>query len=409
MIKKIALSVCCALLVLLITWIYQNYDFSMSVEDAFLKKVLLWKDKIYSAPSQVSADLLFINTGKDLALVDDSVDYGNVVVSDREKIYQLVHYINRVVPPAFTTIDLQFYYPYSIHPQTDSLLAHELQNNERILIPLVKDKNNNYKKPLYDARYGYSDYRTFGPAFNKFRVLNQGTAHSVPIAMNEVINHVVYRDHFFYATANNRLCLSSIWPSYYLKNDDVIAIPGQVVMKSHITFDSPKSKEKKNIKIQYYNLGELLLDIEGDSVHYRDFFKDKLVFIGNFNDDVHITPVGKMSGPVLLANIYLSLLNEQHIVNTWFFIFLWVVFSAISYVSLYKKIPELKLNFKFLFSSYFVKFIRGYVSYFGCMFLLSIIVLLVFNVQVALFLPSLLFTGIEYIRQKKFETDQPAK
>ena len=154
------------------------------------------------------------------------------------------------------------------------------------------------------------------------------------------------------------------------------------------------------------NIGEMLFDMEANPGNYADFFKDRVVIIGNFEEDMHATPVGKMSGPVLLANIYLSLLNRQHEVSLGFFLTLLVVFSGISYVALYKGIPEIKFNFKFLFSSYVVKFIRGYVSYFGCMFLLSILVLIIFNVQVALFLPSFIFTGMEYIRQKKYKKEK---
>jgi hypothetical protein len=42
------------------------------------------------------------------------------------------------------------------------------------------------------------------------------------------------------------------------------------------------------------------------------------------------------------------------------------------------------------------------------MFVLSFLVLFIFNNQVALFLPSLIFTGIEYVRQKKWKT-KPAE
>src|SRR5262245_36506034 len=140
MIKKVLASVLCGLLVLSATWLYQNYDFSFSVEDAFLKKVFLWKDKIYSSPSRYKTDILFVNTSKDLALVDDTLDYGNVAISDREKIYQLVHHINTSSnKPLFTVLDIQFYFPYSINPSIDSSLGRELKNNDRIVIPLLNN------------------------------------------------------------------------------------------------------------------------------------------------------------------------------------------------------------------------------------------------------------------------------
>ena len=157
---------------------------------------------------------------------------------------------------------------------------------------------------------------------------------------------------------------------------------------------------------QYYNLGELLLDLEANPNNMSKYFQGKILFIGNFEGDTHATPVGKISGPVMLANIYLSLLNREHVISYGFLIALFIVFSALSYMAWFKKMPEIKLNFNFLFSSYLSKFVKGYVSYFGCMFFLSVICILYFNVQVALFLPSFIFAGIEYFRQKKYRSDK---
>ena len=109
MVKKIILSLLSGLVVLVITWKYQNYDYSLSVEDGFIKKMFLLKDHVYASPSKVNVDFVFINTGKDLALVEDTIDYGNVAVSDREKIYRFVSVLNSLPKkPLFSVIDIQF-------------------------------------------------------------------------------------------------------------------------------------------------------------------------------------------------------------------------------------------------------------------------------------------------------------
>ncbi len=407
MAKKITFSFLCGLGILALSWLYHNYDFSFTIEDKFLKKVFLWKDKIYSSPPGNKADFVFINTGKDLALVDDTVDYGNVSVSDREKIYQLIHFIDSVPDqPVFTVIDIQFYYPYTIKPEIDSLLGNILANNERMLIPILKDGNDKYIPPLYKGKYAYSDYRTYGPNFNKFRILNHEAVSSIPIVMHESINKVKYKDHIWYATCNNRLCLSAVWPSYYLKNSDITGIRN-VNNVQGVVVDRVVENESEKPFAKYYNIGEILFDLDANPGSYRDYFKDKIIFIGNFEQDQHTTPVGKMAGPVLLANIYLSLLNDQHIIGTTFIIFILLAFTGLSYIALYDKIPEVKFNFKFMFSSFLVKFIRGYISYFGCLFVLSILALVIFNVQLGLFLPSFILTGIEYVRHKKYLGGKP--
>ena len=118
--------------------------------------------------------------------------------------------------------------------------------------------------------------------------------------------------------------------------------------------------------------------------------------------DTHSTPFGKMAGSVILADIYLSLLNNHHIVNLWYLVFLLAVLSGLSYMAWFSRMPQVKINLKFIFSDYLQKYLKSFISYFGFMFLLSLMTLFVFDIQAALFLPSLIFSGIEYISQKKY-------
>lgn len=399
--RKIVLSALSGLAILFITWMYQNYDYTLSIEDAFFKKIFLVKDKIYSPPARQRPHIVFINTGKDLALVEDTVEYGNIAVSDRRKIYDFLRFVNSLEKkPVYTVLDIQFYYPYTVEPAVDSMMQSELSKNTRVLIPILKNEAGQYFKPLYNAEYGYSDYTTYGATVNKFRTMNRQQVRSIPIILHERINGAHYEDNILFPRCNDSLCLSAIWPSYFLKDDDLVKSSAADDVQS---IQTARKRAKANaIPTEYYNLGELLFDIEANPEHYTSAFLGKIVIVGNFDEDVHVTPVGKVTGPVILTDIYLSLLNRQHIINIWMLVMLWIAFSALSYVAWYKKMPELKFNFNFLFSSYIIKFLKGYISYFGAMFALSVVMLTVFNVQVALFLPSLIFTGIEYVKNKKY-------
>ena len=402
-VKKILASIFCAVIILIVTWKYQNYDYTLVLEDSFFKKIFFVKDKLYSPPPKVKASLVFINTGKDLALAEDTIEYGNVAISDREKIYRFLHFINSVKQrPAFTVLDIQFYYPFTPDIRIDSMMQAEIKRNPDIILPLVKNSEGRYWKPLYDAQYGYSDYRTFSATFNKFRIMNQENIRSIPILLHEKVNGVRYSDHFFYPTCNDSLCLSAIWPSYFIKDEDLVKSTAVDDMQS-IQVKNVARPGKEQLSLQYYNMGELLFDIEASPENYASAFNNKIVIVGNFNEDVHVTPVGKMTGPVLLANIYLSLLNRQHVMNKWLIVILLVSMSALSYIALFKNMPEVKFKFKFLFSSYLSNFLKTYISYLGAMLLLSLITLIFFNVQMALFLPSLMFSGIEYIKNKKYK------
>lgn len=381
--KKILLSLISGCIILIITWVYQSYNFSFFVEDSFFKKFSFWKYQIFHSKPEKKADFVFINTGKDVVVVNDTSEYGDVAVSNREKILQLIQIINTYKPkPRFTVLDIQFYFPYSINPQTDTLLKNELKKNDHILIPILKGADGKYKNLLYNTQYAYSGYETFGFGFNKFRIWDHGNIHSTPVTLNERLDNAVYKDHLFYTTCNGHLCFTALWPSFYLLDKDV--------------------KENKTELSQSYNLGEVLILLQASPGDYSKIFNNKIVIIGNFADDIHFTPVGSMSGSVLLANIYLSLLNKQHLVSYTFLLILLLSFSVLSYLAWFSKMPELKFKFRFIFSPDLIKFISGYFSYFGSMFFLSLMALFLFNMHVALFLPSFIFAGIEYLSQKKY-------
>ena len=392
--KKIFLSASIGLLILLATWFYQRSFFSFSVEDGFFKKFSYWKYNVFGADPKVKADFLFINTGKDLALVEDTTEYGNVAISNREKIYELLKTINEhknIV--RYTILDIQFYYPYSINSSIDTLIQQEINKNDHLIIPIIKGASGSYQQPLYKTQYAFSGYTTYGFGFNKFKIWDNDSVHSIPVLLHEKLNSAHYKNWFLNTSCNGHLCFTAIWPSFYLTDKQV--------------------KENSSLLTQSYNLGELLILMEANPTDFEKVFKNRIVIIGNFADDNHYTPVGIMSGPVLLANIYLSLLNKEHMVSYFFLFILWISFSILTYMAWYNKMPEFKFKFKFIFSPDLIKFISGYLSYFGSMFFLSLIALFFFNMHVALFLPSFIFAGIEYFRQRKYlpipEGDQQIK
>jgi hypothetical protein len=385
--KKILLSLLSGFIILIITWVYQSYNFSFFVEDSFFRKFSFWKYQIFHSMPENKANFVFINTGKDVAVVDDTTEYGSVAVSDREKIYQLIKIINdNKNKPRFTVLDIQFYFPYSINRQIDTLLQVELNKNQQILIPILKGAGGKYKMPIYNGLYTYSGYETFGVGFNKFKIWDHADIHSIPVTLHEKLDNAVYKDHLFYTTCNGHICFTAMWPGFYLLDKDV--------------------KENKTQLTQSYNLGEVLIDLEANPSDYSKIFENKIVIIGNFAEDVHFTSVGAMSGSVLLANIYLSILNRQHLVSYTFLCILLTAFSALSYISWFSRMPEIKSKFKFIFSNDIIKFISGYLSYFGSMLALSLLATF-FNMNVALLLPSFIFAGIEYVRQKKYLPPKP--
>ena len=379
---KVLVSIASGILVFLISWFYLNQYYTLGLEDALFKKITILRHKILKGKPRISKDFIFINTAKDLSIVEDTASYGDVVVSNRGKIVQLLRAINSATEkPIITLIDLQFYYPYSIDPGMDDSLQNEITGLRNVMLSVLY-KNNQIDTPLVKTNYGICDYVTYGSGINKFR-LYYSDIHtpSIPCLLNERLDSQHYTGNRFATFCSGQLCFNYLWPTYYYDQENI-------------------SKEAPS-----YNIGSILLSLRNDSNRINEFIKDKVIFIGNFTDDIVSTPRGKIPGSIILANIYLSLLNKKHIVPyTWIF-FLVISFSLLSYISIYNKMPRLNLKFGFLFSRHLANFISNYVSYWGILLLISIISFFLFEINISLFLPAFIFSGIEYFVQKKYNPD----
>jgi hypothetical protein len=224
--------------------------------------------------------------------------------------------------------------------------------------------------------------------------------------MHQVINGAKYKDRKFYATCNGKLCFSAIWPTYYFRQQDVKSIE----TKTKLSDIKTKIDSNTNISVQYYTLGELLFGMEANPDEYKNLFQNKIVIAGNFLYDTHSTNVGTMSGPVLLANIYLSLLNKQHIVNIIFILSLILAFTALSYIAWFKKLPQIKFNnrfinsnfiTKYLFTEFVIKYIQLIFTYSGLLWIMSLLAIWIYNTPIPLLFPLLILIWINTIKEKR--------
>ena len=83
-----------------------------------------------------------------------------------------------------------------------------------------------------------------------------------------------------------------------------------------------------------------------DTVFYNNFFKNKIVIIGNFSTDMHITPVGRMPGSIIIFNTFLTLEAGYHLYSWGWFLYLLIALSFLSYFEFYYKPSRKKINDK---------------------------------------------------------------
>jgi hypothetical protein len=140
------------------------------------------------------------------------------------------------------------------------------------------------------------------------------------VILHEQLQHVNYSTGFWGVSCNGRYCLETFSPQYYIRPEQLM-----------------ETKE-----YPYFNLGELLV-LSGDSSFYNKFLQNKFIVVGNFETDVHETPIGSVPGTLILLNTYLSLLNGKHQPGVWWFIVLFALLFVINTYIFFGKIrmPEI--------------------------------------------------------------------
>lgn len=292
---------------------YNNGNFVLDGEESLLTRMDIGREmmlpKTYKAPYR----FIFINVSKDLQLVKD--DYGaDNVITDREKLASFFNLLNQRNKHRFLLADLIFDLP----ADNDSLLEKDLPNLQKVIFPRHLG-DSGFLPSVFSVPSAIADYSTNNKKFSKFRLMYQDSLKTLPVAIHEALNKVTYEVKHGSVYCNGKYNLQNIPPRYFIR-----------------PFQLQTTKE-----YPYFNLGDLLV-LASDSSFYNQFLEDRFIVLGNFDTDVHITPIGKMPGVMILLNTFLSLLDGRAQPSAGWFIMIFIIFFIINLYVLYGKKPEPK-------------------------------------------------------------------
>lgn len=367
---KIIVSVLHGIFLFIGLWLITNSSYSSAADEGILKQVNNWETKLFNSRNHVDLDFVFINVSRDQKLVSDPADYGEISITDRSKLAGFFKILaDNGNKHKYALCDIFFENPDA----DDSLLHAETWRCKKLLFPYHITADT-LQKPCINVPVALSDFVTYTGNFSKFKLLYNDTVQTTPLALLKQIDNKQYPVSF--------LNFKSIFPQYYIQGNDLL----------------PKKK------YPYYNLGELLM-LAGIDSFYNDFLKNKFIVIGNFDTDVHYSPAGKIAGPLILLNTYLTLRNHAR-VSWWWAFFMVVALSCISYVLFYKKIKASRTSKNIWLDFILQFFINDYISFSGICLLLVILSSFIFSIQlnIAILLSYLLFfTFVKqfYNRHKK--------
>ena len=159
---------------------------------------------------------------------------------------------------------------------------------------------------------------------------------------------------------------------------------------------------KKEVVGSFNIMGKYILQNEQFLSNLSKMVNGKIVIIGDLTNDLHDTYSGKHAGGQILASALLALTNEQHLVNGWLMLFLFILYFILTIGVLtdrrwYEYIPWVK-SIRFPLLRYLLSFV-GFSALFLCV---SFLLGACFRMYVTFLLPSIWFSVLSaYINYQR--------
>lgn len=364
------------------TWLWINLPYTFGRESFFIQFSSVVARLGFGADNDKPKpeEYLFINVSKDKTIVEEEEGFRHVMV-DRKRLAQLFQTLNRHKAHKFVMCDILFDVP----SPDDAQLQNEISLLDNVLIANVSEKKNKqlqFKKLAIKAPQGLVEYRTTPDgAFYKYQIADGQNLKSLPLLMYERLHKAkfYYSDYFLYFM-DNALSLNAMVVDFKVRNYDL-----------------------QTFKYPFQELNDLNILLAEDDPEVIDLFiRDKILVIGNFNDDVVETSFGNISGSLLLLNVYLDLLDGENKITIWFILWLALIYGLISYNLTYQILPSRPESYITRFRE--ARFARWF-GHFIILSFLSIMSYVIFGILINIFL-ILLIIEIEALLIKLYKNSK---
>src|SRR5690606_9435943 len=98
--------------------------------------------------------------------------------------------------------------------------------------------------------------------------------------------------------------------------------------------------------LQEDNAGDILglseILILASTTDISEFYKDKIIVIGDFRNDIHKTINGQMPGALILLNVFNTLKQGEHIVSKGWFICMLCAFTVFHFLIIHPELADIK-------------------------------------------------------------------
>lgn len=345
-----------------------------------------------------TSDALFINISHDKQIVDVNFvrhlgdpgykgeDYtfrsdtfglhGTIDITNRETLLNFLKKAEKAGTYKYIFLDIRF--EENINTETDSLLHAQISRMRNVAYSTHSDIKDHEKAD--HSKAAINDYFTtrINTSFTRWQYLQDGKK-STPLLIYTSVD-----------TIHNKTIKK--WGPFYYSN-------GQLCQNS--PFMRIPEDFRKVACYKYLDLGPEILTDWADNDIWEQRLRDKVVFVGDYEKDVHDTYNGKQPGSYLIYLAYKELCEGRHLVSWKSIGFLFVIYVIISIFimnrkSIWQYIPRIK-NIK----NKLTLFVLDMFGYGFLLSLLSIVFYVWFNDIYNVFFPSLIFSVLSLISSYK--------
>ena len=368
---RFILALACSIFIICADYLLSNLSFPLFDESESLSVFAYLDSK--NIPDQ-SAEVFCVNTGLDNTLVAVTGKFGDTLgytpVADRRALLHLLE-IAETAKPKYIILDIRF--EKGLDSETDSALFAKMHSMPRLVFAHHREING-YE--LADSslltKAGLADYRSnMFSGFSRYEFL-QGDEESVALR--------IYRElDGGYLEKRGPLYFSDGGISYNMQFIPLPANPSSPYgLKGHIRYRYLTSQilGKKNYE------------------ELRAMMRDKIIIIGDFDNDIHQSYVGNVPGPLIHYYAYRFLRDGHQRVNIFYIIILLVAYTIIAYVLLGDDDSRSRItNFLGIKSPAGI-FLFSFLSWGTVLTALKILLYLTFKISYIASIPTIVFSII---------------
>lgn len=360
---KWLLSAANAILLLVLTGYWLNSSYTYGDErllvqwSSILKRVILNIDE--DPPKE---DFLFINLAYEKALIPTEDGLGSEVITDRAKLAQFFGIIKRHQKEVkFTVCDVFL----KGESENDSLFQANATGIKNLVFPNHHTDEGTLDQLSLEVPQALADYKMASGGFLKFKLFQDDKLSTMPVYMYEKITGRKIADSGRLYREGDNLSFNSVIIDYQIRSHEVF--------------------EQNEYPV--VNLSELLLLPE--EVIVGDFLKNRIVMMGDFQNDVHSTIFGSMPGTLILLNAYLTLIKGYHLISWGWLVFILTGYLIFSRLMLFPGDSNNQVQNSKWFGP-----LLGSITYLS---ILSILSYLFFNIHIQVLILTLYITALRFI------------